>query len=268
MKFSSKGACNKLSENPENKTKEKEHFHEQDNKEEIRTSSEKIDTEIVFDHLCGLLEAGIFISDEPMPLDQLSKLSGEKPSNIKKKLDKLKEHYRQYPRGIRLVETAGGYRFETDPSYAPALKKYYKTRESSRLTKAAMETLAIIAYKQPITIPEINDIRSVDSGGVIQKLLEKNLIRILGRKKVVGKPLLYGTTKSFLVKFGLNSVEDLPDFDEFMNLTGSEIEPAKLKQEFTEHFGKKDSENPPEMINAEETESVDANAPIQSESKM
>lgn len=219
--------------------------------------------EIIFDHLTGLLEAGIFIAEEPMPLDQLSKLTGEKPSLIKEKLNLLKDHYRRYPRGIRLVETAGGYRFETDPTYAPALKKYYKARESSRLTKAAMETLSIIAYKQPITVPEINEIRSVDSGGVIQKLMEKNLIKILGRKKVVGKPLLYGTTKTFLVKFSLNSVEDLPDFDEFMNLTGSEIEPAKLKQEYTEHFGKTESKEEIEIVqesasNSEKEEKADS----------
>lgn len=202
------------------------------------TASAETSKDIIFDHLSALLEAGIFVAEEPIAIDQLAKLSGDSPSLIKQKLEALMEHYRQYPRGIRLVETAGGYRFETDPTYAPALKKYYKARESSRLTKAAMEALSIIAYKQPITAPEINEIRSVDSGGVIQKLMEKNLIRILGRKKVVGKPLLYGTTKQFLVKFGLNSVEDLPDFEEFLHLTGSEIEPDKLKQEFSEHFGK------------------------------
>jgi segregation and condensation protein B len=202
------------------------------------SASAEASKNIIFDHLSALLEAGIFVAEEPITIDQLAKLSGDNASLIKQKLDALMEHYRRYPRGIRLVETAGGYRFETDPTYAPALKKYYKARESSRLTKAAMEALSIIAYKQPITVPEINEIRSVDSGGVIQKLMEKNLIRILGRKKVVGKPLLYGTTKQFLVKFGLNSIEDLPDFEEFLHITGSEIEPDKLKQEFSEHFGK------------------------------
>lgn len=221
---------------------EKENPAEQ-NADEIKTGSggENISMEIpkdtVFDHLSALLEAGIFIAEEPINIEQLVKLSGDNPSIIREKIKILMEHYNRYPRGIRLVETGGGYRFETDPTYAPALKKYYKARESSRLTKAAMEALSIIAYKQPITVPEINEIRSVDSGGVIQKLMEKNLIRILGRKKVVGKPLLYGTTKQFLMKFGLNSVEDLPDFEEFLHITGSEIEPDKLKQEFSEHFG-------------------------------
>lgn len=247
-----------MSENQEIKSEEKEKISAKEDKEELLTSTTDGAQGTLFDHLSGLLEAGIFIAEEPIPLDQLAKLSGERASTIKNKMEKLKEHYRQYPRGIRLVETAGGYRFETDPTYAPALKKYYKARESSRLTKAAMETLSIIAYKQPITIPEINDIRSVDSGGVIQKLLEKNLIRILGRKKVVGKPLLYGTTKTFLVKFGLNSVEDLPDFDEFMNLTGSEIEPSKLKQEFTEHFGKKEGDEKPETAIIEEPETTNS----------
>jgi segregation and condensation protein B len=99
-----------------------------------------------------------------------------------------------------------------------------------------METLAIIAYKQPITATEISEIRSVDSGGVIHTLLERKLIKIAGRKEVVGKPMIYGTTTQFNVRFGLNSVDDLPDFDEFLHLIGSEADSTKLKIEFEDHF--------------------------------
>jgi len=189
-----------------------------------------------FGRLASLLEAAIFVSEEPMKISQMKSLTSENKRTIDKALECLKESYNSAQRGIRLIETAGGYRFETDPVFGPELKGYFGSKDSGKLSRAAMETLAIITYKQPVTVPEINEIRSVDSAGVIGKLLTKKIVKILGRKEVIGRPLLYGTTRQFLAKFGLNSIDDLPAFDEFIEIMGADTDKTALEQEFGEHL--------------------------------
>jgi segregation and condensation protein B len=123
--------------------------------------------------------------------------------------------------GLTVEQVAGAFRLATKPEVGAIVRQFFRQRNRTRLSPAALETLAIVAYRQPITIPEIQAIRGVDPSGALKSLLEKTMVRILGRKKVVGNPLLYGTTKQFLVHFGLNRLEDLPSIEEFDGLLGA-----------------------------------------------
>src|SRR6266540_1939751 len=133
-------------------------------------------------------------------------------------------------RGLQLVEVAGGHQITTRPEYNDWVRELLDPRTPTRLSIQALETLAVIAYKQPVTLPEIIDLRGIKSGGVIKTLLEKRLIRILGRKEVVGRPILYGTTKQFLLHFGLKDLAELPKIEEFAEVLGEEVDVAGLKK--------------------------------------
>ena len=164
-----------------------------------------------------IIEALLFVSDKPLSLEQLRTVLERDTADIKAALKELKEDY-QNKHSFRLREVAGGYQLVTDPEYASWLRKLFQGGRKERLSRPALETLAIIAYKQPITKPEMEQLRGVDVNGVVKTLLEKNLIRIRGRKNVIGRPLLYGTTKRFLEYFGLNSLEELPDLDQLVEM--------------------------------------------------
>lgn len=172
------------------------------------------------DNLKPLIEAYIFAADSPLSLERLSVLLERPRAEIKPVVEQLMQQYNESDRGFCLAEIAGGYQFRTVAELAPQLRKLSKDR-SARFSRAAMETLAIIAYRQPITRPEIEYLRGVDSGGVMKTLLDKNLLRILGKKDVPGRPLMYGTSRHFLEIFGLRSLNDLPTLKEF-----SALEPA------------------------------------------
>ena len=172
------------------------------------------------DNLKPLIEAYIFAADSPLSLERLSVLLERPRAEIKPVVEQLMQQYNESDRGFCLAEIAGGYQFRTVAELAPQLRKLSKDR-SARFSRAAMETLAIIAYRQPITRPEIEYLRGVDSGGVMKTLLDKNLLRILGKKDVPGRPLMYGTSRHFLELFGLRSLNDLPTLKEF-----SALEPA------------------------------------------
>ncbi|MDD5613976.1 MAG: SMC-Scp complex subunit ScpB [Candidatus Omnitrophica bacterium] len=163
------------------------------------------------------IEAFLFVSDKPLSLDQIKNILNVDKSEIKNEIDVLKEEYEKN-HSFRLREVAGGYQMVTDPEYAPWLRKLFQVGQKGKLSKPALETMAIVAYKQPLTKPEIEQIRGVDSDGVIKTLLEKGLVRITGRKQVIGRPLLYATTKRFLEYFGLNSLEELPVLNEFVEM--------------------------------------------------
>lgn len=167
--------------------------------------------------LRAVVEAFLFVSGSPLTLDKLADLTEADKSDIKEIIAGLTEEYCRSGRGIRLVEIAGGYQFRSDPALAPWLRRLQKERVQ-RLSAAALETLAIIAYRQPITRAEIEYLRGVDSGGVLKTLLERNLLRILGKKEVPGRPLLYGTSRYFLELFGLKDLNDLPTLKEFAAL--------------------------------------------------
>lgn len=174
------------------------------------------------------IEALLFASDRPLTMEQIKRvLDGLDAGVINGLLTELKNEYEQSNRGIRLVEIAGGYQVVTSAGFAPFLKKLFKERSAQSLSKPSLETLAIIAYKQPVTRLEIALLRNVNIDGVMGSLMEKNLIRITGRKKVPGRPYVYGTTRFFLERFGLKSLDELPKIEELKDpdLANKEQEP-------------------------------------------
>lgn len=168
------------------------------------------------DNLKAVIEALLFASDKPLPLqaikDALDNLDAEQ---IRKVLEDLRLEYEQANRGMRITEIAGGFQMITAPGYAPFLNRLYKSRKAEKLSRPALETLAIIAYKQPVTRMEIQSIRNVNADGMIKGLLDKALIRISGRRKAPGRPYVFATTRQFLEHFGLKSLEELPKIEEF-----------------------------------------------------
>jgi segregation and condensation protein B len=162
------------------------------------------------------LEAIIYAADEPATLDQIAKALGVEKSEARAGLDLLVAAYQTDDRGIEVRKVAGGWKFYTKAQHHDAVRKFIKSLQPPlRLTMPALETLAVIAYKQPATIPEINEIRGVNVGGVIKTLLEKRLITTAGRKEVIGRPILYRTSKQFLMRFGLFDLDELPSLKEF-----------------------------------------------------
>jgi segregation and condensation protein B len=172
------------------------------------------------DILKALVEGIIYVAPEPVTLDGILKvLEGEERERVQAKLEELMADYEQNSHGIQIRQVANGYKFSTKVEHHEILRKYVKSlKPLVRLSKPALETLAVIAYRQPVTMPEIEEIRGVDSGGVIHTLLEKKLVVTAGRKSVVGRPILYRTSKDFLVHFGLKDVGELPSLKEFEEL--------------------------------------------------
>ena len=173
--------------------------------------------------LRAALEAILFVSNEPVSVDDLTEALGGKLEAIVKELEELKRFLDANVGGFTLEQTAGGWRLATRPEHEAVLKKYFARKGETRLSIAALETLATIAYRQPVTAPEVSDIRGVNTTGVLHTLLERRLIRIAGRKAVVGSPFLYRTTREFLIHFGLNDIRDLPRLEEFGDLIGESI---------------------------------------------
>ena len=167
-------------------------------------------------HLRGLLEALVFASDSPITPKELAKLASAPQKQVRELLGELQNDYST--RGMHLDEVAGGWVFRTSAQYAPFVRDLTK-QKPVRLTRAQVETLAIIAYRQPITRPEVDDVRGVDSGPVLKLLLERDLVRILGKRDEPGRPIIYGTTGHFLEFFGLKSLKDLPTLREFTELS-------------------------------------------------
>lgn len=179
-----------------------------------------------------ILEALLFVSPEPLSLERLQEvLEGMDRSRIQSLLEMMANEYEQNGHGLQLVEVAGGCQLTTKPECAPWIRRLDEIRTASRLSKPALETLAIIAYKQPVTRPEIEEIRGVDTSGVIKTLLERRLLKITGRRDAPGRPLLYGTTKQFLGYFGLRDLSGLPSLKEFKEIAQTEAEPVMVATE-------------------------------------
>jgi segregation and condensation protein B len=177
--------------------------------------------------LIAAVEAVLFAAAEPVqPKEIAAAFSVASEAEVAAAIDALRERYATGPGGLTVEQVAGAFRLATKPEVGAMVRQFFRQRNRTRLSPAALETLAIIAYRQPVTAPEIQAMRGVDPSGALKSLLEKSMVRILGRKKVVGNPLLYGTTKQFLVHFALNQLEDLPsiaEFDEFIGaLQGGE----------------------------------------------
>jgi segregation and condensation protein B len=165
------------------------------------------------------VEAIIYAADEPATLEQIANALGVEKPVARAALDLLAASSQTDERGIEVRKVAGGWKFYTKPQHHDAVRKFIKSLQPPlRLTMPALETLAVIAYKQPVTVPEINEIRGVHVGGVIKTLLEKRLITTAGRKEVIGRPILYKTSKQFMIRFGLSDLDELPSLKEFEQL--------------------------------------------------
>ncbi|MFZ2492992.1 MAG: SMC-Scp complex subunit ScpB [Thermoanaerobaculia bacterium] len=174
--------------------------------------------------LRAALEAILFISSDPVKIDDLAESFPEEGKEaIASQLEEIRRRLDEHLGGFALEQTAGGWRLASRPEHDSVLKKFFGKKGENRLSIAALETLAIIAYRQPITAPEVSDIRGVNATGVIRTLLERRMIRVSGRKNVVGSPFLYRTSKEFLVHFGLDDIRDLPRLEEFGDLIGETI---------------------------------------------
>ncbi|OIO38925.1 MAG: SMC-Scp complex subunit ScpB [Candidatus Omnitrophica bacterium CG1_02_49_16] len=208
------------------------------------------------DDLKNVIEAFLFATERPLTIEDIKEgfsASATKPADpssggeggsasdgedrvtakdILEILNQLKVDYENQNRGFRLTEMAGGYQLVTDSRLAPYLKRFYQERETKKLSKAGLETLSVIAYRQPVTRADIEGIRGVNVDGAIRALLEKGLVKIVGRKEVPGRPMLYGTTKAFLDHFALRSVKDLPALNTY---TLKDIEPSLLPPELRNH---------------------------------
>lgn len=191
------------------------------------------------DHeLKSIVESLLFVSTEPLTIEQLASvlaLSSDRQQLAERQriftvLQKLQGEYREMGRGLQLVEVAGGYQITTRPENAPWIKQLQTVRTATRLSRPALETLAIVTYRQPVTTPEIEAIRGVDCSGVLKTLLERRLIKIVGRKEAVGKPMLYGTTREFLQYFGLRDISELPPLKDLQELAEESPELTAVAQ--------------------------------------
>jgi len=172
----------------------------------------------------AIIEAIIYVADDPVKLEQLEEVFPEDSAeNIQRALDSLVESFNARPGGMLIREIAGGYRMTTRPEHHEQIRSYLKTRPGAKLSMAALETLAVIAYKQPVTLAEILAIRGKKSTTALQTLLERKMVAIIGRKPVVGRPILYGTSREFLIHFGLKSLDDLPTLEEFAQIAGEQL---------------------------------------------
>jgi len=178
--------------------------------------------------LKGILEAILFVSGEPLSVDRmLGVVEGVAREELMSALRALQADYAAEGRGLQLVEVAGGFQMTTRPDCAPWIKRLERAKEGARLSRSAMETLAIVAYKQPVVRAEIEQIRGVDSAGVLKTLLERRMVRIVGRKDAPGRPIMYGTTRQFLQAFGMKDLSDLPALRDIKEL--KEAEPFTLQ---------------------------------------
>jgi segregation and condensation protein B len=177
---------------------------------------------MTIDELKPIIESLIFVSEEPITLKQItSLLEEEQPADVEAALTQLVEEFNARG-GVEIRQVAGGYKMSTRPELNEYIRRFLKSQPSARLSIAALETLAVVAYKQPITIPEIQEIRNVKSStSAIKTLIDRRLIVAKGHKQVVGRPMMYGTSKEFLTQFGLNDLSELPSFEDFEDLMSS-----------------------------------------------
>jgi segregation and condensation protein B len=199
--------------------------HETPASEEQQEEKPRLDQ----DQLKAIVEALVFASPEPLTPKTLFKLLADEPKeDVMAAIEALKADYAQRG-GLHLAEVAGGYQITTRPELHEWVRRLFHERTTQKLSVQALETLAVIAYKQPITAAEISEIRGVNTSGVLTTLLERHLIKIVGRKNVIGRPFLYGTTKEFLIRFGLNDLGDLPKVEDMAQSLGFDA-PALLTE--------------------------------------
>ncbi|MGH9201531.1 MAG: SMC-Scp complex subunit ScpB [Vicinamibacterales bacterium] len=194
------------------------------------TTAESAAPRMALEQLKAIVEALVFASPEPLTPKMLYKLLSDEPrEDVLAALNQVKADYADRP-GLHLVEVAGGFQITTRVELHDWVRRLFHERSTSKLTVASLETLSVIAYKQPVTAAEVGEIRGVNVSGVLSTLLERHLIKIVGRKNVIGRPFLYGTTKEFLIRFGLNDLSDLPKVEEMAHQLGFEA-PSVLTEQ-------------------------------------
>jgi len=224
--------------------------------EKLKVEVTKIATDepIDADRAKQVVEALIFAATKPLTVPEIRKVLGGQFSakEIEKWLSEIREVYAQQDRSFELIEIAGGYEFATRKDFAPWILKIELQKKARQATQSALETLAILAYKQPITRAEIEELRGVDVSGVLNTLLERGFIKIVGKKEIPGRPFLYGSTEKFLEHFGLKSIQDLPSLDDIKTI----VENAVKKDEL---FGRQQMMDIPQ----EETPKVEESVPTE-----
>jgi segregation and condensation protein B len=209
---------------------------------------------IEYNEIKRIVEALIFASDSPVAENRIKSIVEELSiSKIQKIVEELNADYEAHQNAFQIARIGGGYLFVTKPQFSKYIKKFFKGRSKSRLSRAALESLAIVAFKQPISRPEIDAIRGVNSDGVVRNLLERNLIYISGRSENLGRPLLYSTTPEFLQYVGVNDISDLPKPKEIEDLLGSSQEELpfvsdEIDEKITEEISTLDQGNEDEVI--------------------
>lgn len=194
--------------------------------EVIDSSDEEIEStrEIGAAELKSIAEALIFVADEPISAKTIADVIKTDRETIENAIAELVEEYAARNGALQLREIAGGWQIATRPEHHEQIRAYLRSRPSAKLSLASLETLAVIAYKQPVTVPEILEIRGVQSPSAIKTLLDKRLIIAKGRKETVGRPMMYGTSKEFLIQFGLKDLSELPSMEDFQDLAGGETQ--------------------------------------------
>ena len=191
---------------------------------EVVESSEEPEVEghreISASELKGIAEVLIFVADEPVSAKTIADVLKLDHAAVEKAIKSLDDEYARRAGGLQLREIAGGWQIGTRPEHHEHVRTYLKSKPSAKLSLASLETLAVIAYKQPVTVPEILEIRGVQSPSAIKTLLDKRLIVAKGRKETVGRPMMYGTSKEFLIQFGLKDLSELPSMEDFQDLAG------------------------------------------------
>jgi len=168
--------------------------------------------------IISIVEALIFVAGEPLTVKTLAEVLTEDKETVEAAVEELVQEYEQRESGLQIREIAGGWQIGTRTEFHEEIRRFLKTRPSAKLSLAALETLAVIAYKQPVTVPEILEIRGVQSASAIKTLLDKRLIVAKGRKETVGRPMQYGTSKDFMIQFGLKDLSELPSIEDFEDL--------------------------------------------------
>ena len=176
--------------------------------------------EISSTELKAIIESLIFVADEPIAAKAVADIVDMDREAVEAAIQDLVEDYQARPGGLQLREIAGGWQIATRPEHHEHIRAYLKSKPSAKLSLASLETLAVIAYRQPVTVPEILEIRGVQSPSAIKTLLDKRLIVARGRKETVGRPMMYGTSKEFLIQFGLKDLSELPSIEDFQDLAG------------------------------------------------
>ena len=210
-----------------------------------------------FDELKSIIESLIFASPDPVSLKVIVKtIASEPPEHVEEALASVCQEWKERSGGLQLVEVAGGYQIVTKPELHEWVRRLFHEHSKQRLSIPALETLAVVAYRQPVTGPEIAEIRGVNTSGVLGTLVERRLVKVVGRRAVIGRPFLYATTREFLDRFGLKDLEDLPKVEDMAEALGMEV-PTMLTEAYpTEEILPFETESEPASSEPDETEKV------------